>query len=291
MYVVEQATLSWVAVLLLFGVNLIFKKGNRLSAPFHFLLCRQVTVGMVIAMENKYIIQAFQEALADLPPEEQALKVLQFTERMQELEAADLRRNAHSGVSQGTEGPVGPGTHGGSDEVKNGRKSGGVQRSPEGPAEPIRSKTLSGARSGNRSGSNLPPGWEGVGEQEADKDYDMGRNGRRSGGKRLQEDTSKKVSLPVLMGICAGALCLIAVIVVVVAVLRAGGGKPDEPNGPDKFESGNIGPIETEGENTDDPGISSTPGGGESDQKPEATPGGETDQKPEVTSGGDGETG
>lgn len=234
MSVLEQVTLSWAAMLLLFEGNLIFKKGNRLSAPFHSRLCRQVTVGMVIAMENKHIIQAFQEALADLPPAEQALKVLRFTERMQELKAADLERSAHSGVSRG----------------------------PEGSAEPERSKTPDGARSGRWSGGNLPPGWEGVGEQEADKDCDKVRNGRRSGGKRLQEDTSKKVNLPVLIGICAGALCLIAVIIVAAVVLRAGGRKPPaEPNDADEFESGYVESTEAEEENTDAPGTNSAPGG------------------------------
>ena len=105
-------------------------------------------------MENKHIIQAFQEALADLPSAEQALKVLRFTERLQELEAANLERSAHSGVSQGPEGSVGPETREGPDEVENGCRSGGVQRSSEGSVEPKRSKTPGGARSGRWSGSN-----------------------------------------------------------------------------------------------------------------------------------------
>lgn len=178
---------------------------------------------MVIAMENKHIIQAFQEALADLPPAEQALKVLQFTERMQELEAADLERSAHSGVSQHPEGSVGPETRKGSD----------------------------GARSGRWSGSNLPPGWEDIGEQKEDKDYNKAKNERRSGGKRLRKDTSKKVGLPVLIGVC---VCLIVVIIIAVVVLRTGGSKPGEPNDPGEFESGYVEPAGAEGNNTDAPG-------------------------------------
>lgn len=40
-------------------------------------------------MESKHIIQAFQETLADLPPVEQTLRTLQFTEKMDELEVSE----------------------------------------------------------------------------------------------------------------------------------------------------------------------------------------------------------
>lgn len=43
-------------------------------------------------MENRHVTQALQEMLSDLPPEDQALKILFFTERLEALEAAEFSR-------------------------------------------------------------------------------------------------------------------------------------------------------------------------------------------------------
>lgn len=51
-------------------------------------------------MENKHVIQAFQEMLTDLPPAEQALKALRFTKRMEEFEAADREASTQHGRAQ-----------------------------------------------------------------------------------------------------------------------------------------------------------------------------------------------